>query len=456
MSEALTAVKNSSASQRPYAIIGAGPMGLVMARELKRYGVPFQGFELHVGPGGLWDIENPHSTMYESAHLISSKTMTELKEFPMDQEVATYPSHRDVGAYFKKYAKHFGLDEHYQYNARVTGVEKITEDHWQISWENTQTGESQVFEARGVLIATGTLHYRNMPEVPGNFTGEVIHAGDYKKPTSFQDQRVLVVGCGNSACDIAVDAVHHAKSVGLSVRRGYYFLPKFVLGKAIDTLGGKLKLPGRLKQIVDGLIVRALVGKPSQFGLPEPEYRLYESHPVMNSLVLHHLGHGDILPYSSISDTDGKTVKFNDGKQAEFDKIVFATGYKLKFPFIAKDYLNWQTSAPHLYLNVFNPNEPNVCMLGMIEATGLGWQGRADQAKVVALYLKSLISDKGVPSSLQSKLKANNTDLSGGMKYLKLDRMSYYVHKETYLGLLQRHIAALENHLNIKDSHSNA
>ncbi|RTE85941.1 MULTISPECIES: NAD(P)/FAD-dependent oxidoreductase [Gammaproteobacteria] len=445
----------SESQTRPYAVIGAGPMGLVMARELARYGVPFQGFELHSGAGGLWDIENPHSTMYESAHLISSKTMTELKEFPMPDSVATYPSHRDVGAYFKAYAKHFNLDEQYQYNAKVLGIEKVESDYWKITWENTQTGDTQVFDAQGVLIATGTLHYPNMPKVPGNFTGEVIHSGDYKKAESFKDQRVLIVGCGNSGCDIAVDAVHHAKSVGLSVRRGYYFLPKFVLGKAIDTLGGKLKLPGKLKRWVDSLIVRALVGKPSQYGLPEPDYRLYESHPVMNSLILHHLGHGDISPMGSITDTQDKLVKFHDGKEAEFDKIVFATGYKLKFPFIDQKYLNWQTSAPHLYLNVFNPNEPNVCMLGMVEATGLGWQGRADQAKMVALYLKAQ-QGLGVPSAIEHRIEENNTDLSGGMKYLKLDRMSYYVHKETYLGLLSDHIAKLENHLNLKDSNTNA
>ncbi|MEE8526834.1 MAG: NAD(P)-binding protein, partial [Thermoanaerobaculia bacterium] len=68
-----------------YAVIGAGPMGLAAARNLQRLEIPFQGFELHTDVGGLWDITSPHSTMYESAHLISSKKMTEFNEFPIGE-----------------------------------------------------------------------------------------------------------------------------------------------------------------------------------------------------------------------------------------------------------------------------------------------------------------------------------------------------------------------------------
>lgn len=445
----VTAHTTAANGKRPYALIGAGPMGLVMARELLRYGIDFQGFEMHSGPGGLWDIENPHSTMYESAHLISSKTMTEIAEFPMAKSVATYPSHRDVGLYFKDYAHHFKLNEKYQYNAKVLKVIKLAADHWQVIWQHTETNEEFTFAAAGVLIASGTLHYPNTPKLPGNYTGEAIHAAAYRYPQSFNGQRVLIVGCGNSACDIAVDAVHHAQEVGLSVRRGYYFFPKFVFGKPIDTLGGKLKLPTRLKQWLDSLIVKALVGKPSKYGLPDPNYRIYESHPVMNSLVLHYLGHGDIQPRSAITHTSGLTVHFADGTKAEYDKIVFATGYKLHYPFIDNTLLNWQGPAPHLYLNVFNPNEPNVCMLGMIEATGLGWQGRVEQAELVALYLKAKASKAGLSPQLTAAIKGNNETFSGGINYLKLDRMAYYVNKDLYRATVAQHCRELKHQLGV-------
>ena len=90
-----------------FALIGAGPMGLATAKLLSRHGVGFQGFELNSGVGGLWDIEGPRSTMYETAHLISSRKMTEFTDFPMREDVAEYPSHREMKRYFEDFAEAF-------------------------------------------------------------------------------------------------------------------------------------------------------------------------------------------------------------------------------------------------------------------------------------------------------------------------------------------------------------
>jgi len=299
-----------------------------------------------------------------------------------------------------------------------------------------------------VLIANGQLYQPNIPEIDGEFAGELLHSCKYKSPQFFEGKRVLIIGCGNSACDIAVDAVHRAESVALSVRRGYYFLPKFVMGKPIDTIGGKIRLPKRIKQIVDGTIVRLLVGKPSQFGLPDPDYRMYESHPVLGTIVLHHIGHGDIEVCKPPVRYDGDEVLFKDGTRRAFDLIVLATGYKLSFPFIDRELLNWQGAAPRMYLNVFHPERDDVILLGMIEAAGLGWQARWEQAELVALYL---LAKRDNPAALDSikKCIAENHDMTGGMKYLKLDRMAYYVHKETYRRQLARHLKQLKRDLGI-------
>jgi cation diffusion facilitator CzcD-associated flavoprotein CzcO len=256
-----------------YAIVGAGPMGLAAARQLQRYAIPFVGFELHADVGGLWDIANPHSTMYESAHLISSKRSTEFAEFPMADAVPPYPHHSHVGQYLRDFAEHFGLRRHYQFGTRVVRIERL-EMGWRLVSE--REGQQREWRFDGVLIANGTLHKPNQPALPGEFAGELLHASAYRNADLFAGKRVLVMGCGNSACDIAVDAVHRARSVDLSVRRGYHFLPKFIFGKPTDTFGGAVKLPRRLKQWLDGLLVRALVGRPSRYGLPDPDYRLYE------------------------------------------------------------------------------------------------------------------------------------------------------------------------------------
>jgi hypothetical protein len=430
-----------------YAIIGAGPMGLCTARHLKKHGIDFVGFELHSDVGGLWDIGNPHSTMYHSAHLISSKGTTEFREFPMRAEVAPYPHHSEMRRYFRDYARHFRLYEHYQFETRVLRVERQAQGWKLISERN---GEQREWHFDGVLIANGTLHTPNLAPLPGAFSGELLHSSDYKSADIFAGKRVLVVGCGNSACDIAVDAVHRAASVDISVRRGYHFLPKFILGKPTDTFGGAIKLPRRLKQLLDGLLVRALVGKPSQYGLPDPDYRLYESHPVMNSLVLHHIGHGDIHPRGDITAVDGRSVTFANGQQADYDLILMATGYKLDYPFIERSELNWPqgAGAPQLYLNVFHPEHDDIFMLGMVEASGLGWQGRDEQAELVALYIRQLQAGSPAAQALRKTIREQaGQRVDGGYRYLQLERMAYYVHKDSYRRRIAEHSAALRREL---------
>ncbi|WP_323775264.1 flavin-containing monooxygenase [Alcanivorax sp.] len=426
-----------------YAVIGAGPMGLATARNLKKYGIPFVGFDLNTDVGGLWDIDNPHSTMYESAHLISSKTMTEFKEFPMADDVATYPHHREMKRYFQQYAAHFGLYEHYEFSTRVVQVLRDG-DEWLVTTE--ANGEEQCRRFTGVLIANGTLHTPNLPTLPGRFDGELMHSSEYRHPSCFDGKRVLVVGCGNSACDIAVDAVHRAASVDMSVRRGYYFLPKFIGGKATDSIGGKIKLPRALKQRVDDRLIRMIIGKPSDYGLPDPDYRLYESHPVVNSLVLHHIGHGDITPRGDISAVSGNTVTFVNGQSRDYDLILMGTGYKLDYPFIDPAELNWKNSdAPQLYLNVFHPEHRNLFMMGMVEAAGLGWEGRNEQAEMVALYLRAREQNSAAAAALEETVrKEAEKNLDGGYAYLKLARMAYYVNKDCYRKAVNGHISALK------------
>ncbi|SDS62501.1 Predicted flavoprotein CzcO associated with the cation diffusion facilitator CzcD [Halopseudomonas sabulinigri] len=427
-----------------YAVIGAGPMGLATARNLQKLDIPFVGLELNNDVGGLWDIDNPHSTMYETAHLISSKRMTEFAEFPMGEEVASYPHHSELKRYFRDYATHFDLYRHYEFNTRVISISPQS-GGWQLVTE--RNGEQQSRHVEGVLIANGTLHTPNRPQLPGEFAGRIMHSSEYRDPSVFKDKRVLIVGCGNSGADIAVDAVHHAKSVDMSLRRGYYFLPKFLKGRPIDTLGGKFKLPRKLKQRVDAALIRFIMGKPSDYGLPDPDYRLYESHPVVNSLILHHLGHGDIKARRDIQGLNGNEVDFVDGESAEYDLILLATGYQLDYPFVDRQHLNWpaQLDAPQLYLNVFHPEYHNLFMMGMIEAAGLGWEGRNLQARLAALYIHQRQQCSAAALTFdQIKRTQATASLDGGYDYIKLARMAYYVNKDAYLAALKQHIAELE------------
>ncbi len=424
-----------------YAIIGAGPSGLAAARALAKRGIDVDGYESSHGVGGLWDITNPRSTMYESAHLISSRTTTEFAEFPMRSKV-DYPGHRVLLQYFRDYADHFDLTDCFLFDTRVTRL-----DPRDGGWDLTSVGpdgETTLWYA-GVVLANGTLAEPNVPRFAGEFTGELLHTSAYTSPSQLAGRRVLLIGAGNSGCDIAVDAVHHAASVDMSVRRGYYFVPRYLFGRPSDTLNQGRPLPARLKQAVDSRVLRAFTGDPVRFGFPKPDYRIYESHPIVNTLVLHHLGQGDLRIRSDVERFDGSTVRFRDGTADDYDLVLLATGYTLDYPFVAREHLHWQGAAPRLFLNMFPSSFNGLYVMGMIEASGIGWQGRYEQAELLAAYLAA--DDTAPERAARFRERVTGApwpDLTGGYRYLGLERMAYYVNKDAYRAAVRRENAALD------------
>ncbi|WP_323037562.1 flavin-containing monooxygenase [Pararhodobacter sp.] len=427
-------------TELPYAVIGAGPMGLACAKVLAEQGIVFEGFEIHTDVGGLWDIEGPRSTMYETAHLISSKTKTEFAEFPMAGEVADYPSHRVMRGYFRDFADHFDLRRHFRFGAEVVRCEPLAAG-WRVTWR--AGGVEQEGRYAGVLIANGTLSEPNMPHFPGAFSGEMIHSAQYRHPDQLRGKRVLVVGGGNSACDIVVDAVHHAVCAELSMRRGYHFVPKYIFGKPADTVGGAIRLPMWLKRRVDSTILGWFVGDPQRMGFPAPDHALYASHPVVNSMAIFHAGHGDLRVRPDIARFDGDSAMFKDGTRAAYDLVIAATGYVLHYPFVDRALLNWQGAAPHLFLNCMHPARDDLFVMGMIEATGLGWQGRHEQAELVARYIKGLRHGHPAAAAIKAEKARGFSRITGGMDYVDLPRMAYYVERSAYRRAVTQRLKAL-------------
>jgi hypothetical protein len=161
----------------------------------------------------------------------------------------------------------------------------------------------------------------------------------------------------------------------------------------------------------------------------------------VNSLILHHLGHGDIRMKADIDCLDGNQVKFKDASAEDYDLILLATGYKLHYPFIDRKHLNWKGAAPHLYLNCFHPQYNNLFLMGMVEAAGLGWEGRYEQAELVARFIAAQGSRQ---ADKFERIKSEPfPSMSGGAKYIELDRMAYYVNKATYRSTVKKHIKQL-------------
>lgn len=425
-----------------YAVIGAGPSGLAAARALQKQGIEIDGYEASHGVGGLWDIKNPRSTMYESAHLISSRTTTEFAEFPMASRV-DYPDHRVLREYFQSYADHFGLTSLFSFDTRVTRLEP-RDGGWDLTSFGPDGEETRWYA--GVILANGTLSEPNIPTFAGNFRGELMHTSAYKNARQLDGKRVLIIGAGNSGCDIAVDAVYHAASIDMSVRRGYYFVPRYLFGRPSDTLNQGRPLPARIKQAIDSRVLKAFTGDPVRFGFPKPDYRIYESHPIVNTMVLNHLGQGDLRVRADIARFDGQTVHFRDGSSDDYDLVMLATGYTLNYPFVDREHLSWRGASPRLFLNIFPASFNGLYMMGMIEASGIGWQGRFEQAELLASYLAAVERAPGSAAQFRQRVTGSPwPDLTGGYHYLGLDRMSYYVNNHAYRTATRAERKALES-----------
>jgi cation diffusion facilitator CzcD-associated flavoprotein CzcO len=410
-------------------IIGAGPGGLSAAAALQLRDVPFEIIDAGERPGGIWDIDRRETPMYESAHFISSKSLSGLSDFPMPAEFPDYPRHDQILRYVQEFARVHDLERHIQLRTRVTAARPLSDgSNWQVTLDS---GEERRYQ--GLCVATGATWHPRLPEIGGRFDGEQRHAFHYRSPELFRGKRVLVVGGGNSGCDIACDAARVADRALISVRRGYHFVPKYVFGMPADQFAHQgPRLPGWLEQRVFGLILRILVGNPVRYGLPRPDHRVLESHPIMNTEVLHHLGHGRLEAVPDVRELRPGGVVLEDGREEAVDLILWATGYERVFPFLHGQDLAAVGGVLDPYLNVFHRRHRTLCFMGLFETDGAAYPLFGLQADLIAAYLSGLRN--GLPSVARfDQLRSDHhPDLKGGRRYLKSRRHDYYVKGDAY------------------------
>lgn len=372
-------------------VIGAGPSGLVALKNLRQLGIDAVAVDRNSDIGGNWDIHAPHSSVYESTHLISSKGMTQFVDFPMPESYPQYPSHHEVLAYLHFYAERFELDRFVRKKTSVLSIKKADTD-WQIELHEAGSPEKSTESFQAVVIANGHHAVPTLPTIAGQFTGESLHAHSYKHHRQLEGKRVLVVGAGNSGCDIAVEAAIHGRSAAISMRRGYHFFPKFIRGKPADVVGDRVRrwpIPRSWQQRLSQFVVDWTIGKPQRYGLPRPEHGLFDAHPIINSQLPYYVGHGKLKVFPDIRSWDGQTIEFVDGRHEAFDLVVFATGYQLVFPFIEEDLLNWHNGVPKLYLHAFHPTDDTIFVAGMIQPNSGQWQLTDLQTQIIARFLKA-------------------------------------------------------------------
>ncbi len=437
---AASAYEGDAAYAHKFCILGAGTSGLTVLKNFKELGIACDCLERADDLGGNWYYGQPASSIYDSIHLISSKRLTEYTDFPMPEEFPQFPSRRQAWEYIQAYARHFKLREAIEFNTAVERIEPAG-DFWDV-----RLADGSVRRYRGVVIANGHNWDPNWPSFPGEFRGTVLHSSQYKRPDVLVGKRVLVVGAGNSGCDIAVESSRYAARTFHSLRRGYHYLPKFLHGKPIDACGERWlrwRVPLWLRRIVSKVLVRFAIGAPQQYGLPKPDHKLFETHPIINSEMLYQVGHGRIVPKPDVAELCGERVRFADGSEEPIDVIVYATGFRISFPFIDQRHLNWRDGRPELFLNVFHPERDNLFIAGLIQPDSGQW-GLVDyQAQLIGRYLRAL--DAGRPSAerFRRRSRAVRFDLSHGIHYVKSPRHLLEVEHYSYRQTLQRFIAAL-------------
>jgi hypothetical protein len=325
-----------------------------------------------------------------------------------------YPSHEQMLAYIRSYARSFGLYERARLGAAVRSL-RPEAGGWRVELEGGRDGGR--FDL--AVVCSGLQRRPRYPDpaYPGEFTGETLHSSEYKHRSQLADRRVLVVGGGNSGCDLAAEAVHHARSVLHSTRRGYYYQPKFIDGKPtpqwLMELGNKFATKEETLAYIEE--VYKLAGFDGvDYGLPAPTYPLDAAHPVMNSQILYYIGHGAITPKGDVASFEGRTVRFLDGTAAEIDTLLYATGYDRDLSFLDRDLLEWDAGLPDLFLHSTPRNHDNLLFMGFINAAGGLGDGLTTQGSFVRSYARALARrGRGLADFLTAK-QVDRPDIGQG------------------------------------------
>ena len=403
-------------------VIGAGPSGLTAAKNCIENGLSVVVFEKNNRVGGNWvfNSKTGHSSVYENTHLISSKSWSEFEDFPMPDDFPDYPNHIQLQDYFESYAKHFGVYEKIRFECSVQHVSRETDGSWLIKWSDS-SGNIQSDHFEYLMVANGHHNVPKYPEYPGNYSGRYLHSHDFKGvDESWRDKRVLVIGAGNSACDIAVEAARITKSVDMSMRSPQWFFPKFIFGQPGDVFAARSRwLPKKLRQYGLKILVRIIQGPYSSYGLPENTSLPLTTHPTLNSDLMDYIRHGRIKPRKAIKSWDGLKVNFVDGTSNDYDIVCACTGFWTTFPFFDERFINFRdVKKVPLFRKMMHPEYQNLYFIGLFQPIGCIWPLADYQAKLACMeILGKYLRPKNIEAEIKQEVEHPHFNFGPGQRH---------------------------------------
>jgi cation diffusion facilitator CzcD-associated flavoprotein CzcO len=427
---------------RKVCVIGAGSSGIAACQVLAARGLPFDCFEKGSQVGGNWRFENDNemSSAYRSLHINTSRGLMAYKTYPMPDDYPDYPNHFQIARYFDDYVDHFGLREKIRFRTEVKSAVPA-EGEWDVTVEDAD-GKEETMRYRAVLVANGHHWDPRWPEPPfpgaEDFEGEQMHAHYYREPEVLRDKRVLVLGIGNSATDIAVESSRIAEKTFLAMRRGAYILPKYMNGRPTDEAASPImtRLPLPVQRFFIGRMLGITAGDMTAYGLPKPDHKLLEAHPTVSAELLSRLGHGDIEVKPNIDRfAGGRTVRFADGSEEEIDLVVYCTGYKITFPFFDEDLISAGDNRLPLYRRVASVEHPGLYFIGFIQPLG----AIMPIAEAQSEWIADLLGGRGtLPSPAEMRAEIASSETKMRKRYIASKRHTIQVDFHPYLRELRK------------------
>ncbi len=413
----------ASTNERPIAVIGAGPSGLATCKSLRDAGLAFECFDAATTVGGIWNVEAERSGGYRSLHTNTSTSKMVLSEFPFPEDAPDFPNHSEMLRYFEAYTEHFGLGDAIRLETTVEAASPTADGGWRLRF-----GDGSECDFAACVVASGQYGTPRMPEPApaGSFAGEQIHAFDYldpETPIDCRGKRVVVVGLGSSAAEIATElgggreGPTFASEVILSARSGRYIVPKRINGKPLDDNSPHptAPLPKAVRWVPEAAQIKLMqsfiskvfggmaadVGEPAKWNLPNPDFAPYEERPTISDGFVSALDAGRVQGRPGIASFNGNTVRFSDDTTFEADIVIWGTGYRQAFPFLSRDVLGSDAPDLALYRRIVHPTQRNLYFIGFTRVLCSLWP----VSEVQAIWLSRLLrGDFELPSpTRQSK-----------------------------------------------------